>query len=84
MPEIQKLPLEEQRKILEALTKGLNKGSEQKAKPISEDQIESKLFEQGIIGNLPNLADYTDEDDDFEPIEIEGEPISETIIRERR
>ena len=38
------------------------------------------MFEVGIISQLPDMADFDDDDD--EPIEIEGEPLSETIIRE--
>ena len=42
------------------------------------------LLAKGIIGDIPSLADYTDEDEDFEPIEVPGKPLSETIIEERR
>jgi hypothetical protein len=40
------------------------------------------LLERGILKEIPVGA--SDEEDDFEPIEIKGEPLSETIIRERR
>jgi hypothetical protein len=33
---------------------------------------------------LPNPAEDLDDDPEDEPIVIEGEPLSETIIRERR
>ncbi len=37
----------------------------------------------GLLSQLPDTAaDYDDPDD--EPITIKGEPLSETIIRERR
>jgi predicted DNA-binding antitoxin AbrB/MazE fold protein len=49
---------------------------------MSEDEFLQMLLKEGHISNIPQK--YTDEDDDFEPVEIEGEPISETIIRERR
>jgi hypothetical protein len=52
--------------------------------PISEDEVQRTLLDRGVISNTPNAADYTDADDDFDPIEIEGEPLSETVIRERR
>ena len=48
---------------------------------LSEDEFLQKLFDEGIITHIPEK--FIDEDDDFEPIEIEGEPISETIIRDR-
>jgi hypothetical protein len=45
---------------------------------MSEDEFLQMLLAEGHISNLPQK--YTDEDDDFEPIEVEGEPISEMII----
>jgi hypothetical protein len=42
-------------------------------------------MEIGLISQLPNPAEDIDDDDpDDEPVVIEGEPLSETIIRERR
>jgi len=38
-------------------------------------------LEKGLIGEIPPRWD--DDDEDFEPIEIEGEPLSKMIIRER-
>ena len=48
-----------------------------------EDEFARQLLAEGFISHIP-LRDETDEDDDFEPIEFEGEPLSEQIIRERR
>ena len=48
-----------------------------------EREFELKLLAEGFITSIPP-RDETDEDDDFEPIEFEGEPLSEMIIRERR
>ncbi len=73
--EIRKLPIAQRKKVLDVL--------QEESKPMSEEEVQKILYAQGVIGNLPNLASYTDADDDFEPIEIEGEPISETIIKER-
>ncbi len=55
-------------------------GEEMEAK---EEVFAQKLLAEGFISNIP-ARDETDEDDDFEPIEFEGEPLSEQIIRERR
>ena len=74
--EIRKLPLTERKKVLDVLQKETNS--------LSEEEIQKILYSQGVIGNLPDFTSYTDEDDDFEPVEIEGKPISETIIEERR
>lgn len=72
--EIKKLPSSEQANIKKYL---LDKGDEN-----LDDNLWKKLFNEGLITHIP--SEITDEDDDFEPIEIEGEPISETIIKERR
>jgi len=80
---IQQLPAAEQRELLEWF---------EEHKPIideevSEEELEAKvlnrLLEKGIISEI--VKPMTDEEDDeFEPIEIEGEPLSKIIIRERR
>lgn len=86
--EIGNLPYLEKQKLLETLNQGVVSrpvatAHVHSAAPISEDEIERILFAEGVI-SLPTLTDYTDEDEDFEPIEVEGEPLSEQIIRERR
>ena len=41
------------------------------------------MLEIGLLSQLPDTeADFDDPDD--EPIAIRGEPLSETVIRERR
>jgi len=53
------------------------------AKARTEDEVLRQMLADGLITQLPNRdADVDDEDD--EPVVIEGEPLSETIIRERR
>jgi hypothetical protein len=52
--------------------------------PVTERELLEKMYAEGIIGNIPDLENYTDDDDEFEPIEVMGEPLSEMIIRERR
>jgi hypothetical protein len=83
LAEIQKLPLEEQRRLLEALASNVERQTDT-AQPVSEDEVQRILLEKGIIGSIPDPSGYTDEDEDFEPIEVEGKPLSETIIEERR
>jgi Arc/MetJ-type ribon-helix-helix transcriptional regulator len=52
-------------------------------KPLTEEELLQYMYEIGMITQLPDReADIGD--DEEEPIEIEGEPLSETIIRERR
>jgi hypothetical protein len=60
------------------------KTSPQPAKePMTKDEFHRHLIELGLMSQLPDTAaDYDDPDD--EPIPIKGEPLSETVIRERR
>jgi Arc/MetJ-type ribon-helix-helix transcriptional regulator len=51
--------------------------------PLTEEEFQRHLVGLGLMSALPdNGADVDDPDD--EPIGIEGEPLSETVIRERR
>lgn len=52
------------------------------ARVSSLDELHRQMLADGLLSQLPNSAD--DMDDDEEPAEIEGKPLSETIIRERR
>lgn len=91
--EIQKLPLLEQRALADTLQSALlvNGGASAKAglTALSDDELERRedeferhLLAKGLIAHIPLRVDYGDEDE-FEPLEIDGEPLSEQIIRER-
>ncbi len=54
-----------------------------KQAPLSPDELNRQLLAAGLILQLPDPAQDID-DDDEPPVEIIGEPLSETIIRERR
>src|SRR4051812_19441866 len=47
------------------------------------DEINRRLVEAGLLSQIPSRPDPATYRE-FSPIVIEGEPISETIIRERR
>jgi Arc/MetJ-type ribon-helix-helix transcriptional regulator len=74
--------------IDEAMTKAASLLLKQatQAKPVearTEDEMLRQMLADGLITKLPDrYADVDNEDD--EPVVIEGEPLSETIIRERR
>jgi len=52
-------------------------------KPSTIDELHQQMLASGLISQLPDTdADFDDPAD--EPITIKGEPLSETIIRERR
>ena len=54
-------------------------------KPLTEAEFNRHLLSIGLITSLPDPAlDIDDDDPDNAPVTIKGEPLSETIIRERR
>jgi len=54
-------------------------------KPPSIDELHRKMMTRGLIIRLPDPSlDIDDDDPDDQPVPIKGEPLSETIIRERR
>jgi Arc/MetJ-type ribon-helix-helix transcriptional regulator len=59
------------------------KASPAPKEPMTRDAFLRHLMEIGLVSQLPNPAEDIDDDDD-PPIVIQGEPLSETIIRERR
>src|SRR5438093_12604882 len=61
------------------------KAAAPKKKPLTRDEFHRRLLAEGRIASLPDPAlDIDDDDPDDQPIAIEGEPLSETILRERR
>ncbi len=56
-----------------------------KQKPLTRDEFNQRLMAAGLITRLPDPSlDIDDDDPDDQPVTIKGEPLSETIIRERR
>jgi Arc/MetJ-type ribon-helix-helix transcriptional regulator len=55
--------------------------SQAKASPL--DELHRQMLADGLLSQLPDTDADTDDDHEA-PVEIEGEPLSETIIRERR
>ena len=62
-------------------TERLNLASQ--AQPPSEDEFKRQLLATGLMTSLP-LAHDNALRPEFQPAMIAGEPLSETIIRERR
>jgi len=88
LSEIRKLSLDEAREVAERLANYL---SEQESQELAtdetetpEDEFERQLLAKGVITHIPTRDETDEEFDKFEPIDVAGEPISETIIRERR
>src|SRR4051794_25908149 len=54
-------------------------------KRMTEAEFDQHLLKIGLVSSLPDPAlDLDDNDPDDQPVTIKGEPLSETIIRERR
>ena len=53
-------------------------------KPLTEEQLEQQLVQSGFLASVPPPLSTATPPWKFEPVKIEGEPLSETVIRERR
>jgi Arc/MetJ-type ribon-helix-helix transcriptional regulator len=53
-------------------------------KPLTEQELEQKLVESGFLASVPPPRDPATPAWNFDPVKIEGEPLSETVIREWR
>jgi len=88
LTEIRKLTLEEAREVAERLANYLREREStalaSDATEAREDEFERQLLAKGVISHIPTRDETDEEFDKFEPIEVAGEPLSETIIRERR
>ena len=54
------------------------------SRPLSEHEFEEKLRRSGFLGSIPSQTMGAPPAWNFRAISIEGEPLSETVIRERR
>lgn len=86
--EIQKLPLDDVRQVANQLTDYVREKertvlTDEEAER-REDEFERYLLAKGIASHIATRDETDEEFDAFEFIEVEGEPLSETIIRERR
>ena len=79
LTEIQKLPFGEIQKVSQSVNQLLDKDDLEKR----EQEFAEYLLQNGAIEKIPPRDETDAEFDKFEPIEFEGEPLSEQIIRER-
>jgi hypothetical protein len=86
--EIRRLPLSDVRQVANQLASYLREQEQaeftDQELEAREDEFERKLLAEGFISHIPARSETDEEFDAFEPIELEGEPLSEMIIRERR
>lgn len=80
LTEIRHLPLSEKQTVFKVLEIELKPKDNISEEERLEQEVDKLLLEKGLIRSIPN--DWND-DDDFEPIEFTGKPLSETIIEDR-
>lgn len=78
--EIKLLPLSEKQTVFKVLEIELKPNIEISEEERREREFDQMLYEKGVIKSIPPKWN---EDDDFEPIEFTGKPLSETIIEDR-
>jgi hypothetical protein len=75
LAEIQKLSIEEQQQILEALTDNVVEQGKTPGGPKSEAEFERVLPEKLVITEIPAGVDQEQGEDDSEPITVKGKPV---------
>lgn len=78
--EVKSLAPEEQVKVREMLDSILSP----KKNPPTRQEYEQYLLAKGVISHIPTRQNPSAERKAFKSIKVEGKPISETIIEERR
>ena len=79
--QIEKLPLTEKRRVLARLEEQLNQ--DKSDLDSREKEFVQNLLRKGIISEMPLRLPDDEFRQNFKRIEIKGEPLSETIIKER-
>jgi hypothetical protein len=69
--------LQQVRELADSLLSGPTKPK------MTEDEFERYLAAKGII-SLPEESAEGDDDDDWEPVEFTGQPLSEMLVEDRR
>ena len=78
--EISKLPVCEKQAIRRHLDDDLHRENAVSPEESREREFERMLLAEGVIKEIPS---GWNDDDYFEPVEISGKPLSETIIEDR-
>jgi hypothetical protein len=81
LDEIRSMTAEEQRQVRVALN-----SPEIVKSPVTDDEFEQHLLASGVITDIPPPPTEADIEAfrNYKPITVEGKPVSETIIEERR
>ena len=78
--EVKALSPDDLRKLRDELDAMLEPASQQ----MTEEEFEQRLLAQGTISSIPSRDIDPAEYRSRKPIEVEGKPVSETLIEERR
>ena len=79
--EVKMLSAEDLRKVRNAVDSILE--TKETKPPMTEEEFAQYLYEKGVIGKPPPpLTDFS-RYENYKPVRVEGEPVSETIIKER-
>lgn len=79
--QIEKLPLDEKRRVLAKLEELLN--LDKSDLDSREKEFVQDLLRKGIISEIPLRLPDDEFRQNFKRVEVKGEPLSETIIKER-
>ena len=82
MNEIAKMPLAEKRRVLAALAKELGQAA-QTDLDSKEEKFVNGLKRKGLITEVPLRLPDDKLRQNYKQIEVRGEPLSETIVKER-
>lgn len=80
LTEIRQMPLSEKHTVFNALEVELKPKNDISEEERLEQEVDKLLLAEGIIKKIPPRWN---DDDDFEPIEFTGKPISETLLEDR-
>lgn len=78
---IKGFPVSVQEEIVRELQQNLQIGKDPLNRP-TEDEIERMLLAKGLISEIPTRSADAEEDI-YEPVEVSGESLSATILKER-
>jgi hypothetical protein len=80
LEEVKALPPEAQRQLRDLLDEWLGEARPQ----MSEAEFARHLMEQGLISKLPEAITDLSPWQNRQPVQAQGQPLSETIIEDRR
>lgn len=79
--EVKQLSAEDLRKVRRLVDSLLEK--KESEPQMTEEEFAQHLYKKGIIGKPPPPITDFSRYENFQPVKVEGDPVSETIIKER-